>query len=90
MSDRRLSIKSTVLYFISYFMFSKNKKMASLVFFLWQDLSVFAFFTLLSLIRFYSIGNVQGMEKDIILLATTITHAGNFATDAQRVNVAFN
>lgn len=36
-----------------------------------------------------SIGNVQGMEKDIILLATTITHAGNFATDAQRVNVAF-
>ncbi len=28
------------------------------------------------------------MEKDIILLATTITHAGNFATDAQRVNVA--
>ncbi len=35
------------------------------------------------------IGNVQGMEKDIILLATTITHAGNFATDAQRVNVAF-
>lgn len=35
------------------------------------------------------IGNMQGMEKDIILLATTITHAGNFATDAQRVNVAF-
>lgn len=29
------------------------------------------------------------MEKNIILLATTITHAGNFATDAQRVNVAF-
>lgn len=28
------------------------------------------------------------MEKDIILLATTITHAGTFATDAQRVNVA--
>ena len=28
------------------------------------------------------------MEKDIILLATTITHGGNFATDAQRVNVA--
>ena len=28
------------------------------------------------------------MEKDIILLATTITHVGNFATDAQRVNVA--
>ena len=35
------------------------------------------------------IGSVQGMEKDIILLATTITHGGNFATDAQRVNVAF-
>lgn len=35
------------------------------------------------------IENVQGMENDIILLATTITHAGNFATDAQRVNVAF-
>lgn len=32
---------------------------------------------------------MQGMEKNIILLATTITHAGNFATDAQRVNVAF-
>lgn len=31
---------------------------------------------------------MQGMEKDIILLATTITHAGAFATDAQRVNVA--
>ena len=31
---------------------------------------------------------MQGMEKDIILLATTVTHAGNFATDAQRVNVA--
>ena len=28
------------------------------------------------------------MEKDIILLATTITHAGAFATDVQRVNVA--
>ena len=28
------------------------------------------------------------MEKDVILLATTITHAGTFATDAQRVNVA--
>ena len=28
------------------------------------------------------------MEKDVILLATTITHAGAFATDAQRVNVA--
>lgn len=28
------------------------------------------------------------MEKDIILLATTITHAGAFATDAHRVNVA--
>lgn len=34
------------------------------------------------------LGVVQGMEKDIILLATTITHAGAFATDAQRVNVA--
>lgn len=31
---------------------------------------------------------MQGMEKDIILLATTITHAGAFATDAHRVNVA--
>ena len=28
------------------------------------------------------------MEKDVVLLATTITHAGAFATDAQRVNVA--
>lgn len=34
------------------------------------------------------LGIMQGMEKDIILLATTITHAGAFATDAQRVNVA--
>lgn len=34
------------------------------------------------------LGAMQGMEKDIILLATTITHAGAFATDAQRVNVA--
>lgn len=34
------------------------------------------------------LGVLQGMEKDIILLATTITHAGAFATDAQRVNVA--
>ena len=31
---------------------------------------------------------IQGMEKDVILLATTITHAGAFATDVQRVNVA--
>lgn len=31
---------------------------------------------------------LQGMEKDIILLATTISHAGAFATDVQRVNVA--
>ena len=31
---------------------------------------------------------MQGMEKDVILLATTISHAGAFATDAQRVNVA--
>ena len=31
---------------------------------------------------------LQGMEKDIIILATTITHGGAFASDVQRVNVA--
>lgn len=31
---------------------------------------------------------LQGMEKDIIILATTITHNGAFASDVQRVNVA--
>lgn len=29
------------------------------------------------------------MEKDIIILATTVTHGGAFACDVQRVNVAF-
>lgn len=32
---------------------------------------------------------MQGMEKDIIILATTITHGGAFVSDVQRLNVAF-
>ena len=54
-----------------------------------MDVSVLQQYALPALRHDGGIGNVQGMEKDIILLATTIMHAGNFATDAQRVNVAF-